>query len=182
MRNLGILSAAVIGLAAMVAGCGGGSSGSGDSTHHGSMHSESTHTESHHGTGGMAMDDMCPMQVAGTTVAATDVEGGVALGFTTSSGDVSELRRRVTHMAEMHNQEHAAGRMMPAATASAEDAEGGARMILRPTDPAQLDALREHAHTHAERMSHGECPMMAEGGGGHGMHGMQSQGAPPPAQ
>lgn len=49
--------------------------------------------------GGMA--GMCPMQVEGTTVRAADVEGGVALTFTTS-GDVAELRRRVAHMAEMH--------------------------------------------------------------------------------
>jgi len=181
MRNLRILSAAVFGLTAMVAGCGGGSSES--------MHTESTHSESHqgaggmnHGSGGMAMADMCPMQVPGTTVAAADVDGGIELIFATS-GDVSELRRRVTHMAEMHNQEHASGgMMMPAATASAEDAAGGARMILRPADPAQLDALREHARTHAEKMTRGECPMMAEGGEGGGMDGMHSQATSPPAR
>lgn len=168
MKSYGILGAAVMGVAMLMAGCGSSSS-SGESTMCPGM-------EAGHGSGGMAMRDMCPMQVPGTTVASEDVDGGVALAFTTSSGDVSELQRRVTHMAEMHNQRHAAGGMMPAATASAENVDGGARIVLRPSDPAQLDALREHARTHAEQMSHGACPMMDEGGGG--MHG---DGASSPA-
>jgi hypothetical protein len=36
------------------------------------------------------------MQVPGTTVAATDVEGGAALSFTTSTGDVNDLRPSAT--------------------------------------------------------------------------------------
>lgn len=47
------------------------------------------------------MAEHCPMQVSGTTARAEDVEGGAAIVFTTS-GDVAELRRRVAHMAEMH--------------------------------------------------------------------------------
>lgn len=155
------------------------------------------------GPAGGMMSGMCPMQVPGTTVTSEDVEGGVALVFTTTSkGDVAELRQRVQRMAEMHNQHHAAGgmmmgccgaaapheqgpgagpgheaggpgstmmgggmmgggMMMPAATASVEDIEGGARLVLRPKDPAQLGALRQHVRARAERMQHGECPMMA---------------------
>jgi hypothetical protein len=151
------------------------------------------------------MAAMCPMQVPGTTVAATEVEGGIGLAFTTTTGDVADLRQRVGHMAEMHNQrsghmmmgahgvpaagasaEHqhgsqaaaghdggdhggmmmGGGMMMPAATASAEDVEGGARLVLRPNDPAQLGALREHVRIKAQRMAGGECPMMSLGGGG----------------
>lgn len=55
--------------------------------------------------GGMmhqGMKGMCPMQVEGTSAMAEDVEGGAALAFTTT-GDVAELRRRVAHMANMHN-------------------------------------------------------------------------------
>jgi hypothetical protein len=48
------------------------------------------------------MAGMCPMQVEGTSATAEDVEGGAALAFTTT-GDVAELRRRVAHMADMHN-------------------------------------------------------------------------------
>jgi hypothetical protein len=157
-----------------------------------------------HGDGDQAsmMAGMCPMQVPGTTVAATEVDGGIGLSFTTTTGDVEELRRRVRRMAEMHNQpgrhmmmespgapapgadaehQHGAqagaghegggrggmmmggGMMMPAATASVEDIEGGARLTLRPKDPAQLGALREHVRMKAQRMAAGECPMMSLG-------------------
>jgi hypothetical protein len=150
------------------------------------------------------MAAMCPMQVPGTTVAATEVEGGIGLSFTTTTGDVAALRQRVGHMAEMHNQpghmmmgshdapakgadaEHqhgaqagagheggsrgammmGAGMMMPPATASSEDIEGGARLILQPKDLAQLEALREHVRMKAQRMAGGECPMMSLGSGG----------------
>jgi hypothetical protein len=64
------------------------------------------------GTGMGMMGGMCPMQVLGTTVAAADVEGGAALSFTTSTGDVNDLRQRVHHMAEMHDQMHGQGGMM----------------------------------------------------------------------
>lgn len=63
------------------------------------------------------MKAMCPMQVEGTAVSAEDVEGGVALTFTTSS-DVAELRRRVAHMAQKHGQHgmgmHGKGKHAPA--------------------------------------------------------------------
>ena len=50
--------------------------------------------------------------------------------------------------------------MMPAATATVEDVEGGARILLVPMDPSQLEPLREHARMHCERMHDGECPML----------------------
>jgi hypothetical protein len=128
------------------------------------------------------MSAMCPMDVPGAAVTPTDVNGGVALVFTTGAGDVAELRQRVRSMAEMHNRHHAGGMMMggrgagggrggmmgggmrmPAASASVEDVEGGARLVLRPRDPAQLGALREHVRMQAGRMAHGECPMMSPG-------------------
>jgi hypothetical protein len=49
--------------------------------------------------------EMCPMMVEGTTARARDVEGGVAIVFTTT-GDVAELRQRVGRMAMMHNKKH----------------------------------------------------------------------------
>jgi hypothetical protein len=118
------------------------------------------------------MAEKCPMKVSGTTVAAGDVEGGVSLAFITSTGDVAELRQRVRGMAEMHNHHHATGGMMkggmmiPDATASAEDIEGGARLVLRPKEQAQLEALREHARKHAGQMTTGECPMISPGAKG----------------
>lgn len=54
----------------------------------------------------------CPMVVQGTAVTAADTEGGVALTFTTDSGDVADLRTRVRHMAEMYGMHQGqAGRM-----------------------------------------------------------------------
>jgi hypothetical protein len=52
--------------------------------------------------GMQAMAGMCPMGVQGTKVEANNTDNGAALTFTTT-GDVAELRRRVTAMAEMHN-------------------------------------------------------------------------------
>ncbi len=147
------------------------------------------------------MKGMCPMEVEGTAVNAEDVEGGVALTFTTST-DVAELRRRVAHMAQMHGQHgmgmHASagagdghahdgqpsdasphrdgmmagGMMMPAATARSEEVEGGARILLTPQDTADLEKLREHARHMTGRMSPGRCPMKS-------MH--DEAAAPPPA-
>jgi len=73
------------------------------------------------------MGGACPMQVPGTTVTATDVEGGVALSFTTSTGDVVDLRQRVRRMAEMHNRHHSGGMMM--------GGPGGARGPAPPPGP-----------------------------------------------
>lgn len=53
------------------------------------------------------MAAMCPMGVEDTSVRAEPVEGGVAMVFTTT-GDVAELRRRVAHMAQMHQRRQAA--------------------------------------------------------------------------
>ena len=131
------------------------------------------------------MAGMCPMRVPGTTVAATDVEGGIGLAFTTNGGDVADLRQRVRRMADMHNDKRGGGMMMgdghggmmkdggmmmPAATASVEDIEAGARLVLRPNDPSQLTALQEHVRMKAQRMVGGECPMMALASGEHDAH------------
>lgn len=114
------------------------------------------------GTGMGRMAGMCPMEVPGTTVTATDVEGGAAITFATSSGDVDELRQRVHRIAEMHNQMHGeGGKVMPATTALVEDIPEGAQIVIRPKDPAQLGAVRERVHKHAEQMAKGECPGMA---------------------
>lgn len=79
------------------------------------------------------------------------------------------------HGGGMHGGPHK-GMGAPKATATAENIQGGARIVLRPQDPAQLPALREHVTAHARRISQGECPMMPGGrpppapSGGDGMH------------
>lgn len=124
-----------------------------------------------HVHGGGAMSVMCPMPVAGTTVVATEVDGGMALVFTTT-GDVGEVRQRVRRMAERHNDHPArktdrsqqakdqggfAHEPMPASVATAVDVEHGAQLTLVPEAPAELPALREHARQHADRIQRGDC-------------------------
>jgi len=84
-----------------LAGC----SGSQKSTREESATSASTtQQQDMHGMQGMAA--MCPMQVQGTKVEASNTDTGAALTFTTQ-GDVTELRHRVSAMAQMHNEHHA---------------------------------------------------------------------------
>jgi hypothetical protein len=60
----------------------------------------------------------------------------------------------------------AEGMGMPvAARASAEDVDGGARLVLTPNDPADLPKLQSMVRAHAEHMEQSGCPMM------HGKHG-----------
>ena len=52
--------------------------------------------------------------------------------------------------------------MMPAATVTVENIDGGARMIFVPVDPSDLDALRVHVREHMG--ASGGCPMMSRNG------------------
>lgn len=138
------------------------------------------------GDGGAMMGDMaarCPMAVEGAEAAVRDTSSGVALSFTTSKGDVEELRKRVQSMAAMHERMLADGgpmtghpmdkdmdagahdvrstaRMMPAANVAMEPIERGARLVFTPKDPAKLKELREHVRMHQEQIKEGHCPMM----------------------
>jgi hypothetical protein len=65
--------------------------------------------------GGEMMDQLsagCPMVIQGADVSVTDTEGGVALAFTTGTGDVADLRTRVQHMAQMYERHHGQAGMM----------------------------------------------------------------------
>ncbi len=120
-------------------------------------------------------DDACPMEVRGATVRPAEVEGGVALDFTTARGNVEDLRARVEQLAVMHNDHHAPGTpmhraqggpmLLPVSLASTESLDHGARLILRPHDASQLQALRQHTHWRAERMAAGVCPRVSPGRG-----------------
>lgn len=138
-------------------------------------------------TGGDMMQQLragCPMVVEGADVAVSEIDGGVALTFTTAADDAHDLLARVQHMAQMYETHrgqrgmmwhhmagqgrgvgmgmgHMAGRgPMPAATATVTEVDKGARLELRPTDASQLTALREHVRGHQQRMASGECWML----------------------
>ena len=137
------------------------------------------------------------MMVDGANVEVEDTADGVALRFTTTtSGNVDDLRLRVEHLSRMYGTERGKGEMMwqhmghkraegdrpgmgegmgagpggsmPTATAKIENLDGGARLMLTPTDAKQLSALREHVRHHQQRMSGGECWWMQEGATGEG--------------
>lgn len=156
------LAFTIIGASALATACGRAQANQ-------PAHAEPTAAQQPGMRGGMA--GMCPMQVEGTTVRAEDVDGGVALVFTTT-GDVAELRRRVAHMAEMHERRHGEGKGgmmgagMMAATARTEHVEGGAKLVLTADDPENVAALRQRLRQHAERMATGRCPMMMSVGVG----------------
>lgn len=148
------------------------------SPEHQTMDRSSTSTASAHDHSGHR-EAMCPMKVKGVVITTEDTQDGIAVVFTTESGDLADLRQRVQHMADMHNQMHGGqggmhgqgggGGMRAGATARAETIEGGARIVLTPKDPKDLEMLRSHVRDHAARMARGECPMMENQG---------AQGAP----
>ena len=47
----------------------------------------------------------CPMAVESVSTEVVDTDGGVALAFTTSEGDVNDLRRRVRETAQMYREQ-----------------------------------------------------------------------------
>lgn len=145
------------------------------------------------GTAAGGMGGMCPMSVPGTEVAAEDTASGEAVTFTTRSADqVPALRERVHAMADMHNAHHAGGdaghggmhgmhggmgggtsgggmegmEMPPPSQATVEDLPDGARILVSPKDPADLERLQSTVRRHATHMREHGCPMMD-----HAQHG-----------
>lgn len=107
----------------------------------------------------------CPMALEGADVAIEEIDGGVAVTYTTARPEeVQELRARVRSMASLHEQRAASrpgrGRhALPPAVASVADVPEGARLELAAVDPGDVEALRERVAMRAERMA-GGCPMM----------------------
>lgn len=131
----------------------------------------------------------CPMAVPGTTLSAADTADGEAVTFTTTPEGVADLRSRVHAMAEMHNRHHQgagpdpspggmqqggmmggghmgpsggmhASMMPPPSRAAVEDVAGGARLVVTPDDPAQLERLRTSLRERTRHMQDtGACGM-----------------------
>lgn len=148
--------------------------------------------------GAPATMQACPMAVPGTQVMASETAGGEALTFTTTAGDVEELRRRAHAMAGMHGHHHAMGagmqhmaggmghgaammgpdttgggsmggaeatgghgsHAMPPSSATVQDVEGGARIVVQPRDPADLEKVRLAISEQAERLRQRGCAAM----------------------
>jgi len=115
---------------------------------------------------GQMMQD-CPMNVRGAEVAVADTPDGIALTFTTKTGNVEELRRSVERMATMHGAPTDKASAMPggmmAGIAKYEAVPEGARITLTPKDPAKLSEFRKQVRSHVERMTKPEgCSMMQD--------------------
>ena len=97
--------------------------------------------------------------------------------FTTIASYVDEVRRRTAALAatavqppvatpaadnrrsfELAPWEVAALAGMVPSRATAEDIEEGSRLLLVPSNPADLEALRAYARAQGERMRLGDCP------------------------
>lgn len=167
MKNV-ILAAALLALI----GCGGSeaeeippasATAGAEQTQH-SPHMHGMHGQGH-GRGG-AVASACPMMISTANMTVEEIEGGSAMTFSTDdAGQVEELRTRVRRMGEMHEQHAGMGHgmmaAMPEAQASVVDVPNGARLELRATNPADVEALRRHAAVHAEQMrTRRTCPMM----------------------
>lgn len=122
---------------------------------------------------------MCPMSVPGAQVAAEDTATGEALTFTTSPDQAGALRERVHAMAQMHNQHHSGDdsghvgmhgmmgggggmTMPPPSQAVVDDLPQGARMVVTPKDPGDLQRLQATVREHAARMQQHGCGMMGD--------------------
>lgn len=53
------------------------------------------------------------------------------------------------------------GIQLPAATATAEDIDGGAQLVLHAASPADVETIRAHARMRVNRMASGDCPIMS---------------------
>ncbi|HTE56669.1 MAG TPA: hypothetical protein VK698_37710 [Kofleriaceae bacterium] len=175
MRRFVSTTAFGLGGLAMMAACGGGADNAPDTQ-------TSTTAAAEKVTGG-ERSDACPLAIEGTTQSIEDtVDGVVVLFATPNKADLTELRRRVDALAEVHqssessaaqdsaaappqgpgttaNQVGAEDKGKLEAVASVEMAEGdkGVRLVLRPRDPAQLDSVRAPLRKQADDLVQGVC-------------------------
>lgn len=108
-----------------------------------------------------ADDPSCPLLVPGTSLSVEATATGAALVFVTT-GDPLAVRARAAKLAEMHNQRDgdpsAMGmRFSPGSTATATEAEGGARVELAAAQPEGVASLQQEARDHATHMTGGSC-------------------------
>jgi hypothetical protein len=101
-----------------------------------------------------------PMMRGDVEITASDTATGIAVLFTTKTGDVDELRRHVQRMSEIYITPGANGMMMgpnlvPGA-AVYEAVPGGARVTLTPKDAAQVDEYRSQVQACVYMMKDGD--------------------------
>ena len=128
--------------------------------------SETAPMEGHEGHDMHGAMAMCPMHVEGTTMAIEETEGGMALVFT-NAANVEEVQKRTAMFAAHHVEAMAnhTDASLPSATASAENTETGARLLLAPVDPSGLEAFRAEFARRHDAQGEAKCPMAILYGG-----------------
>ena len=132
-------------------------------------------------------DPSCPVTVAGTSVNVEDADTGAALVFVTT-GDVGEVRKRVSTMAEMHNDHHGSMGPLPDGTgggggheghdmskmgkhvghaggmigvhskATSGEVPGGAKIVFA-ANGGDVGKLQTELRMHAQHFANGTCEM-----------------------
>jgi hypothetical protein len=112
----------------------------------------------------------CPTLVEGGATVIKDVEGGVELTIAAKDeAATKEIRARARHLAEVSREESPStrhngsgrgggqlGRCPVVArntVVTADDVEGGARVTVKPKDPAELDWLRREARERQSKLA-----------------------------
>lgn len=123
------------------------------------------------GSGMGPMMESCPMHVEGTTMALEDTEKGVAMVFTNSDA-TADVQERAMQMAEHHPMamDHH-GSTLPDFTVKSEKTDTGARMMMMPSDPADMEAFRAAVHASYDAQGDQQCPIMMMYKKGTGPHG-----------
>lgn len=112
----------------------------------------------------------CPRAVEGTTVTAENTADGAALIFKTT-GDVAEVQKRAAALAAAHATAHEPGCKCDAckcgeckcgaehvpATATAENIEGGAKIVFKPAKAEDVAKLQAMIAAHAAKAAAGPC-------------------------
>ncbi len=118
------------------------------------------------GSGGPAADASrtdaaCPLAIDRTTSAIEDTVDGVVVEFTTPSpANLPALRMRVDALARAHERESragAGGRVASVAAVEKAGPDDGVRLVLRPRDPAQVDAVRAALRERADDLVKRHC-------------------------
>jgi len=119
-------------------------------------------------------DVTCPLEIAGTSIAVEDADGGVAFVFATT-GDVTQVRERAAKLAATHGTRtpSASGKLTAAcngcmadtlgtpSTAAVVEIPQGAKVVFTAVDPAAAAALGDEARMHGGHLAHstGTCKM-----------------------
>ena len=146
-----------------LAACSGGSKAEAPTSEPVEQPTAAPESQPSHGMHSM-MSKMCPMHVEGTTMNMEKSEHGMVMTFT-NADNAEEVQARSRMMAEHQSKMagHHHGGEMPKFTLTAEDTDGGARLTMKPADPAQMAKMQEMMEKRHTAQGDSPCPMAMMG-------------------